>query len=240
MRLLHLQKPSDKVTPMKNKKVMVGVVIGVAIVLILGVALVSRNSRGPEQKGQTTENKLKDGKFTGTFPELLALGENYACQFDTTDDTGNRVVGKTYIAASGDKFSGEFVMTQADGTEVSSNIMRDGEYNYIWTSEQEEGIKTKIDPEEDTLFDSGDETSGTTDISNDVADFDCQPWSVDQTMFAPPTNIKFTDLSSMMMDAMEGSQETESMMEESEEKDCSVCSQVPESSREQCLKAIGC
>lgn len=211
--------------------------LAVVILAIVGVGAFLF-TRKPPTNNQTPNNSIMEGnKFSGTFMDLLALGQNYTCTFDTVDDAGTKTKGKVYVAAGGNKLSGQFLITQADGTEVDSNIIRDGEYNYIWTSLQPEGYKTKITLDNDSLFGSGKDSGKSTNLSDDInLDFDCSPWAVDNTMFIPPSNIEFLDLSETMMQLQQESQESIK-----NSVDCSVCDQAPAgAARDQCLQNLGC
>lgn len=177
--------------------------------------------------------------ISGNLMELIKLGKNYSCEFDYTDDTGNSTKGMVYISDSGNKFRGEFEMTQGDGTVVTSNMLSDGEYNYMWSSELPQGFKFKITSEDDSLFgDYADEETSSTPSSFDAdmnVDFDCDAWRVDNSMFEVPSNIEFMDTSSYMNS---GSEETSAPYVQDA---CSACNQVPAGdSREQCLQAFGC
>lgn len=222
------------------------VIGGVALVLavLLGLWLYKK-------PGKTGDSILKYSSKTGdvetistSFKELLTQGKDYTCTFATADEDGASTNGIVYVAQEGERLNGEFVMTQADESQMTANVIRDGEYSYFWSSEQEKGIKTKITENDNDLFASNDENSDEEapfDPDQDV-EFECKTWSPDQAMFVPPSNVEFVDFSMQMeqMESMMENSNSNSMMMDDGDK-CSVCDQVPAGAqKDQCLQALGC
>lgn len=210
--------------------------------LILGTGAYvyfSRESEPTETTDQTQiatptpTVEMSDTSFSGTFYELMALGENYTCAYDLTDESGNISSGVVYVSDSGDKMNGEFTYIAVGGKETQSNIIRDGQTNYIWSSNWEQGFKTEVTPTDTTLFDTGSETSVETGFDeNEAIDFTCERWTVDESMFTPPAEIEFLDISATAA-ALQEQVDTSI--------DCSVCEQLPAGdSRDQCLQGLSC
>ncbi len=176
--------------------------------------------------------------ISSSFAELVRLGKSYHCTFDTTDDAGNATSGEVYVAQSGDKVNGDFELTQADGVTHQANVIRDGEYNYIWSTMFDQGFKSKIVSEDDSFFSSSEKSGDQVGFDEDAdVDFDCSPWRVDNAMFVPPAEIKFADFSAQMEVHLDAAEEAQDKMKAS----CSVCDQAPAgASRDQCLQALGC
>jgi hypothetical protein len=105
-------------------------------------------------------------------------------------------------------------------------------------SNQPDGYKMAINPEDDQLFPEtkdGQEQTGLDE--NEPVDFDCQPWRPDNAMFTPPSDINFIDLSAQMQ-MME---EQIDQVEQQTGANCSLCDQVPAGdARTQCLASLGC
>lgn len=224
-------------------KFTIGVII--IVLLLIGGGTYYLSQRSPKQEEVMSENAMVEEKIeqstgekmTGTFMDLLRLGQNYNCTFSSSDEEGNKTEGKIYVAAGGDKLNGSFTLTQKDNTSYNSYIIRDGEYNYIWSSVMKQGYKTKIEPEDETLFgdsstDNKESNVGLTD--KDKVDFNCRPWIVNNSLFSPPTDIEFINLAEQM-------QEMKEKMNESVETGCSACDQLPAgSAKDQCLSTLGC
>lgn len=222
----------------KSSKVIIGVLLLLVVIVLL--MIYSKNSdksaitQELEKSPELAEKLTEDERFKGTFLQLLALGKNYMCSFDSTDAEGNTTNGKVYVAAKGDMLRGDFTYSPKVGDSFKSNVIRDGKYNYIWSSLDTKGFKVLIDKENDTLFGTtSKETSKEGNIKDDTdVDFNCKKWSIDNSLFVPPTTIEFIDFSEQMKGIQEQMKETTN---------CSVCDQIPSGdSKDQCLKALGC
>ncbi|HCR81070.1 MAG: hypothetical protein UY13_C0002G0095 [Candidatus Pacebacteria bacterium GW2011_GWB1_47_8] len=176
--------------------------------------------------------------MSASMAQLLGMGKDYMCTFDTTDEAGLHTTGTVYVAAQGRKMHGDFMMTQADGTQMQTFVMSDGEYSYIWSAAQAQGMKMKLDPEDDQLIpqSQGEAEQAALDQDQPV-DFNCQPWRPDNSKFVPPSNVEFTDFSAQM----EMMQKQTEMMQEDSGANCAVCDQMPAGeARTQCLASLGC
>lgn len=197
---------------------------------------------GEDPKTAATSDKTLGEKFKGTFADMLKKGQNYSCTFSTTDTEGNTSKGTMYVASAGKLIYSTFEFNPKSGdTNYAGSMIRDEKYNYIWTAKDKQGFKTPIDLENDSLFAKPEATDKSTenqvnfgvDDTSEV-DFDCKPWAVDKSMFVPPSDIEFMDLSEQMKQAQEAMQNAPKL-------DCSVCDQIPAGdSRTQCQKAMGC
>lgn len=219
----------------KNLPLLIG---GLVIVGAVGAFLLLRpQSGGPVAKLDGDDKAT----VSASFAELIKLGQDYSCTFATTDDTGNSNNGTVYVAEQGTKMNGDFTMTQPNGTVTNTNIIRDGSYTYIWTSDQTQGYKMKIDPASDDVFagkndnEAGEQTAFD---ENESVDFDCQPWRPQASMFVPPSDIEFVDFSAQLEVLQEQTGETQPGDDNA---NCSLCNQTPAGeARTQCLAALGC
>ncbi|MFC1649498.1 hypothetical protein ACFL2C_02155 [Patescibacteria group bacterium] len=221
-----------------------GIVIGLAVVVIaVGIFFVTQNKNESSNETSTESMSSDDGSngdvtmesesVSGTFSDLLALGQNYECTYEITDEQGNQSSGKVYVADSGDKMYGEFSLSMEEIGSYDSYIIRDGTYNYIWSSQQPQGIKMTIDEEDESFVSDDNEDVDYGVDYNQNYSFDCDPWSVDDGIFVPPNDVDFVDFSSMMEEITEGL--------EGAGIDCSICNEVPEGdARTQCLTSLGC
>ncbi len=65
--------------------------------------------------------------------------------------------------------------------------------------------------------------------ANKEFDFECGPWSADDSKFILPSGVTFSDAGSMMGGASAGTSAQ-----------CSACDSAPADSKERCLVALGC
>jgi len=218
--------------------------LGIVVVGAGAYLITNKTSETPTNETSSGENMEMTGSsdFTGNITDLLSLGGNMQCTFSSMDtDVGSSVSGMFYIADNGNKVNGDFTVDPGEGDVMQGHVIRDGQYNYVWTSAMDTGFKFEISEESNSLFgDIAEEEATDTGINdNTQVDFDCDNWTVDNSMFVPPAGVEFSDFSSMMM------QMNDLMMEENSEgadlAQCAACSQLPAGdARNQCLTALNC
>lgn len=177
-----------------NNKVIVAVV---ALVLLLGIGgffIMGQNkssvkttgaSPTPAQNANSTSNK--------SLVDILALNQNLRCGFNVKGSTGGGSEGTFYV--SNGKVRGDFTVTSKDGKEEKMSMIRDGDTNYIWGSSLPTGgIKMTLALDEMSANDQASQYVNPTQKT----DYNCITWNVDASLFTPPANVKFTDITSMM------------------------------------------
>jgi len=203
--------------------------IGIGILVLLGFILFTRKS---PQSAQDTPKESSDS-LSGNLKELITRNVPLKCTFDYQDETAGSTTGTVYI--SGDNMRGDFEMTQAE-QKFTSSMIRDQGYVYTWSSAQPQGMKMKLE-EPDTQMSQEEipeNFSQQLDIENESINYSCNPWSPDNSMFTPPANIEFTDLSEQMEKLQESTKE---MLKDQ----CGTCDQLPEGdAQDQCREALGC
>lgn len=143
----------------------------------------------------------------GSFASLLGLGRDISCEYSYTDDDGNAGSGEGYF--SGNLMRVDSVLTDTDGTVYTSHMINDGTTMYTWT-ETTDGTFAVMMPaaefEEDPsdyMYESETETTGEVSVEQEV-EYDCEGWSVDASVFVPPSDVEFTDMAAMMESMMQG------------------------------------
>jgi hypothetical protein len=179
----------------KNKTLVI--VAAVIILLLLGGAAyltLSKSSTNQPVTAKTTPaptTSANPGNNT-TLAGLLALGQNLRCSFNVNGTNGGTTQGTFYV--SNGNVRGDFVMKTADGKENQMSMIRIGDENYIWGSALPRGIKMKLSLDQLSKNAQASQFSSV----NQKVDYNCAPWSVDSSLFALPTNVTFTDITSMM------------------------------------------
>lgn len=216
--------------------------IGLGVLVIIGVAVFTINpfkkSSKPQQQASTDTLQQNEGSsdsqsISGTLRDLLARNLPMECSFTRTDEAGT-TSGTVYL--SGKKMRGDFEMTQSDGAQVSSSVIRDGEYGYTWTSQQPQGMKMKLDESDVVTEDeeSSEKKQEPFALDKEDVDYTCKPWRADNSMFVPPSNIEFVDISKQV-------EQIQDVSDQLKDTQCSACDQVPAGAgREQCKKSLGC
>lgn len=163
------------------------VLLIIIAVLVIGGYFLFRN-KGAENLGtgaeQTTDKKI-------AFSDFLKQGGAYKCEFNQKMDNAET---KAITYMDNGMFRGEYSSNTEGMNITSTSIIRDG-YSYSWTSAMPNiGYKIKIDTAET-------DTASETDFSgsygfnaNDVGDYNCEAWNPEQSIFAIPTNITFTEI----------------------------------------------
>ncbi|HYF13313.1 MAG TPA: hypothetical protein VD928_03395 [Candidatus Paceibacterota bacterium] len=166
-------------------------VFGVIAVVAAGVAawmfLGANPNPGPATQNEQSTTTAQSQSTT--LRDLITSATPQRCTFQTaTAQTSSS--GTTYIANG--QMRGDFTSTANGQTLHSHMIVRGGE-SYIWTDEMEQGYKLSFD----TLSAQGSQATQWFD-PNQRTDYECTPWSVDQSMFTLPQGVTFEDLSGLV------------------------------------------
>jgi len=208
----------------KNKTLVIVAVV-VILALLGGVAYLSlsKSSTTPQQTTVQEQVKASPSGVTGTLKSLF--GKNQNCTITYPDNGGS---GTIYV--SGNKFRGDFTTNITGEKEVKSQVVSDGVYTYIWSSDSTTGIKMKID----ITSPAASAQTGNFDLDQEV-NLKCSPWGVDASKFAIPTNIQFTDMSNLIPKTSA----LPSAKTETPAQDQSVCDQITDpTGKAACLKAL--
>lgn len=172
----------------------------VAVILVAAGAYLAlgKKSQTPETPSTTTatEQKSEDsGSIKGSIKSLLSRGKNVSCtvKYPMRESSYE---GKVYVSAN--KMRGNF-STTVEGKQMENHMISDGMFMYSWTSGTPQGVKFKIEETQAQASPVAGQ-SEQVDIDKEV-DMDCSSWSVDNSMFTPPSDVKFSDFSQMMKPA---------------------------------------
>lgn len=177
------------------------------IVIISAIFLSACTTKTP-----LTEENTMDGNAPQTESEqssktsmrdLLGMGKNQKCTItmSDTDKDGVKTDTQGTLYISGKKLSEDITVTSTDKEmpQISMRMISDGTYMYTWNLESKsQGMKFKItEPAEVEDKTDNDQTSGSVNLDEKV-DMKCSSWSVDESKFAIPKDVQFSDLSEMM------------------------------------------
>lgn len=188
---IDLNKNSDIVSLMNTKLL----AIGAAVILLLGAGGLylytqSGKTQAPSDNSTTTTNNENKAK---SLMDLISSGQSQRCTFASTNENGS-TKGTVYVSSNNARTD---ITTTVDGKESEISMIRKGNDNYIWGSDLEQGIKMTLSLEELSTNEQANQYTGSVN-PNEKVDFSCMPWTVDESLFTPPVNIKFTDVSAMM------------------------------------------
>jgi hypothetical protein len=199
--------------------IIIGVILTVA--LIGGGLFLINNSDKEEITGGTdstpvdtntthneeAESPMVSGK--GILRSLLGIGQSQECSFVVRVDSMLQE-GTAFYDGGNARIDTMMSGTGLKTPTASYMIMDEGANTmYMWgTAQGKQGIKMKLEPEEaagemeesynDTM--ANEEAAITPDVD---VDYNCKPWKVDGSVFVPPSDVEFMDMSDMQK-MMEG------------------------------------
>lgn len=200
------------------------IIIGGVVLLVVGVGAwwffgQSKVAEAPEatpdvvnDANEVVEVEVSGGRGKGSLASLFALGKSQSCTFVVRTE-GVLQEGSAFYA--GDKARIDTLISTGASEPMASYVIMDKEADtmYLWNNSKDikVGMKMSISAQEKLAATQGaaattvTPTTSTVDTNLDV-DYDCTPWQVDGSVFVPPADIEFTDMSAMMdmMQSMEG------------------------------------
>lgn len=209
----------------------------VAVLLIGGGVYVYNQSQTSSVDTASTdsESRVMTGDAPKSLLDLLTVSASQECAYE--DDMGNS--GVAY--SSGGKMRGDFMGT-ANGQVYRTHMITDGTDMYIWSDGVEGGYKSSLSlmTEGETSVEGEENAQVNTVDPNKKVDYSCKSWIVDQSVFAIPSDIEFTDYSKMMESMKTMDKTAESGNVPSKETQCSACDNLPGEAATQCKQALGC
>ena len=184
-----------------SKLILPLVVIGLIILGVAGFMVLGKNFMSPKaQDANTKTSQVSQAPTTSnviaSIKDALAQSSSLKCEF--TDESGRKT---TSYMKSG-KIRSDF--TASDPKESGSMIMKDKKM-YFWSCKQGTVIEFDIEAMTENVTPAAKTTPSSTvqnpkDIIESMEKFKefCKPVSVDDVLFVPPTDVKFTDMSSVI------------------------------------------
>lgn len=207
----------------------------ILMALVLFVSTLALSACFPKKSAQqeavdSMMAQSDDGIFSGSLKQLMGLGKAQKCTWE--GEAGES--GVVYTDGTRSRFEASGYSMMGDDQEENSELVtffgiNDDEYIYTWSSQSNEGMKMSNETEEEQQemdeYDSEDYDSSMDYRSMSEYDFEykCEDWSVDESMFVPPTNIEFTDFGQMiesMKDSMKGMESMCDSLEGQAKTDC--------------------
>ena len=156
--------------------VIVGLVVGGWLFLGKGKPEVS----APAEVAEEAPAEQKEESFTGKIKEAVLRGIPMKCVWK--DDRGNSTTG--YI--KGKKYYAEVISEGRTGY----LIMKDN-CMWTWSKGESQGVKMCLEPTE--------EEEGLWEMEGSPQEaYNCAPAAVSDSLFNPPANVNFMDMSQMM------------------------------------------
>ena len=214
----------------------VQIIIGILVLIVLGAGgffLYKNSSKVPsmmqDSKTSVSSNQPSSSK---TLKDLFSSGTAQKCTYKNVAVEGTDVEGVAYVA-NGMMRTDASINTS--GTTTMSHIIVKDKTTYAWADGQTTGIKMSFDPNEMMKEEpTGTSTQEAVDLNKQV-DLNCSGWTVEDSVFAPPANIKFTEMGSMMSPTgSAGGSKT------APQNNCAICSYLTGDDKAQCLAQLNC
>lgn len=193
-----------------NKKITQLMVVG-SLVFFSGCSLLGNKESATMTTTESTTDESPTTPSTAETQKMMAAfqaGTSMRCTMTNTKEGGTI----TFLAK--DKKS-KSTITNPTAPEKLSYMINDGQFVYIWTSDETTGFKTTLPTEAEMAankeklenLESQMPDFSKPEVQKEYSDqgfaIDCQPGTVAESEFTPPTTIQFQDLSTMMQNAME-------------------------------------
>jgi hypothetical protein len=180
---------------MKKNNIVIAAVI-IILLLLLGVGgylMLNKNTSSSNTAATKVASKPTEaGQTRKSLLDLIKIGQNVRCTFRSEVANGS-TEGTVYV--SGQNVRGDFnIKTTSDGKTMQTSMIKTGDTNYVWGSSMTTGIKMTISLDK---LAQNKQASQYVD-PNQKVDYNCTPWNVDASLFTPPSNIKFTDMTSLL------------------------------------------
>lgn len=176
-----------------NTKIIVGLLA--TVVVVGGGYYYMQNSGGAssDDSMEADSAKMEGGAFAGSFSDLSKRGGNWKCTIDAEANTGaGSVVSSGIVYVGGNKVRADYTSNVPSVGSVETHMIADGTDVYSWSSMMPSGFKMK--QTEGEMGTGSGATSGQGVDANQSYAYDCDPWTGDQSVFTPPTNISFTTI----------------------------------------------
>ena len=173
----------------------------VIISSVLLSACIVKTPTGIENQAGEDNTAPTEQPQSSSLRELLAMGKSQKCEISSsdTDENGVKTETKGTLYFSGNKMAEEVQMTSSQKDSppnLTMMMVTDGTYMYSWdVSKKTSGMKFKIT--QPTEGDKIENKNGSVDLDKKF-DMKCTNWTVDNSKFTIPADVKFTDLSEMM------------------------------------------
>lgn len=216
-------------------------------VLFTGCNLLPGNTQTDQSENlnQADQQMAQNGQdldLTGDFLDLVAQGDAVMCTWNSTEVDGMDISGTAYVADQ--KMRAETTMiNREDNSQIMANSIIDGQTIYSWTDNSNQGTMMDLSRIEEMSeeFDQAEDAESNPDVESlqtlqQDYQFNCQPWTVDQSMLTPPTDVEFTDFSQIMENF-----NTQFDPNSVDSQDlCGLCENIPDQSAKQaCLQNCG-
>ena len=208
-----------------NNKILLTIGVIILVIVLGGAAFIMSKNSSKTPVSTPVMQSEKPASNQKSLRDLISSGQAQKCTFKDKSASIN-VEGTAYVASG--KMRGDF-NSVAGEKNIMMHMIVDGKTSYTWMDNQTTGYKMIFDLAK-LVAPTGNQQS--VDV-NKVIDYNCSSWTVDNSVFTPPANVKFSETGAMT--APSGSPTGVSAQDK-----CSVCDVLPADDKVQCRTALKC
>jgi hypothetical protein len=176
-----------------NSTVMSSIVV--AALLIAGGAwyLLSDSGTTESEVAGDPSSEAQLAGAEGSLAALMGRGENVTCNVRHTTEAGEST-GTVYVMNG--KMRADFTTDSSalGGEVVTSHMINDGEWMYMWSDESPQGMKMSVSEVAAGEEGSSAGMSGSWESFAEAGAYDCTAWTVDASVFSVPGEVSFLEL----------------------------------------------
>jgi hypothetical protein len=219
--------------------------LNLVILLLLTTILVSGCGKKPNIQPVAVNNAINNQNQNGSqsnetvnpsgsysINELFTMNRPLKCAWKENATGDNDVTNIMYL--NGKKFYQDITM----GDIGHSYTIYDGEYLYIWNSFNDMASKMKNTGTKTGLEQNQDKAKDSVGLEQ-KKDFVCENWSADNSLFIPPQNKNFKDVTTEMNQAVQ--EMGNGGLEKAKQQMCDLCQGAPtQEIKDKCLLDAQC
>jgi len=220
------------------------IALGLAVFVVIGAVLfgvygkkltnqpgaVNQVQNQNQVTSQASETVNPSGEYT--INELLTMNKPLKCAWKESATGDKDVTNIIYI--SGKKFYQDVTMSDIG----HSFTISDGDYLYIWNDFNDMASKMKYSQIKTSPVPGQGKTPGASG-QEQKRDFICEKWSVDNSVFSPPNDKNFKDVTEEMTQAVQ--EIGNGGLENSKQQLCDMCRNAPSQELiDKCLENAQC
>ena len=228
---------------MKQSPLIIGIIILLLLVLGGGYYFMTQRASTTDDQEIPEKQASMDKETSGimSLKDIMALGKSMKCTFEYTHADTGKTAGTSYV--SGKNVRTDFTITDTENKTTQGGMIMVDSTMYTWTDQDKKGMKMTIteDMEKSVQEEIKDTEWNQEYMSPDEdLDYNCTGWNEDHSIFAPPADIEFMDLSEQMKVFEDLQKSMGSEGTTSPEASCAVCDSMPAEAAAACRSSLNC
>jgi len=210
------------------KKTLIISVVIVFVVILSGCGNKNQEQNQPsqdsnQQKADEKKSDSLENKITGTIKDLLEMGKSLKC---TATSKNDKFFAESVTYVSGKKVRSDVTSQVDEATKVTSHIIILDDWMYNWSDNFYTGTKfnmSAMNKQADMPKENADKGSQPFTANSPIenkSDFDCSLWVADDSIFAIPSDVTFTDQTQAMNGLINN-------VQQKQKSTCEMCDTIP-------------